>query len=81
MSVSDLVNEISSAENDRDWSRLAKLFHERASIVHPGIGAVIGRDANVAVIQFIVGALSGYTWAMASSNAYASIAWLAARIP
>jgi predicted ester cyclase len=55
-----LVNAISAAENEYDWERLGPLFSDQVTIVHPGIGPVVGRDANLAVIQFIVGAISGY---------------------
>jgi predicted ester cyclase len=55
-----LVGAISDAENEYDWDRLGPLFSDQVTIVHPGIGPVVGRDPNLAVIQFIVGAISGY---------------------
>lgn len=56
----ELVDAISAAENARDWERLAALFSDQVAIVHPGIGPVVGRDANVGLIRFIVAAISGY---------------------
>ena len=29
--------------------------------MHPGIGPVVGRDANISVMKFIIGAIEGYT--------------------
>ena len=60
MEVSALVEAISAAENEYDWERLGPLFSDQVTIVHPGLGPVVGRDANLAVIQFLVGAISGY---------------------
>lgn len=57
----DLVRAISAAENARDWERLAALFADQVTVVHPGIGPVVGRAANVGVIQFIAAAISGYS--------------------
>jgi predicted ester cyclase len=56
----ELVDAISVAENAYDWDRLGAMFSDQVTIVHPGVGPVVGRDANVAVIRFIVGAISGY---------------------
>lgn len=55
-----LVEQIGAAENDRDWARLGELFDEQVTIVHPGLGPVVGRDANIAVIRFISDAMDGY---------------------
>ena len=55
-----LVDAISAAENDYDWERLGPLFSDEVTVVHPGIGPVVGRDTNLAVIQLIVGAIEGY---------------------
>ena len=49
-----------AAENERDWERLGALFHEDVTIVHPGIGPVPGRESNIAVMQFVIGAVDGY---------------------
>jgi predicted ester cyclase len=57
----ELVDAISAAENARDWERLGPLFSDHVTIVHPGIGPVVGRDANLGIIRFIVAAISGYT--------------------
>jgi hypothetical protein len=57
----ELVDAISAAENARDWERLGALFSDQVTIVHPGIGPVVGRDANLGIIRFIVAAISGYT--------------------
>jgi predicted ester cyclase len=61
METSEVVAAIADAENERDWVRLAELFDEQVTIVHPGIGPVVGRDANISVMQFIIGAIEGYT--------------------
>jgi predicted ester cyclase len=61
METRELVVAIADAENERDWARLAELFDEQVTIVHPGIGPVVGRDANISVMQFIIGAIEGYT--------------------
>ena len=54
------MDAISAAENAHDWERLAALFADQVTIVHPGIGPVVGRDANIGVVRFIVAAISGY---------------------
>jgi predicted ester cyclase len=56
----ELVGAISAAENAYDWDRLGSLFSDQITISHPGIGPVVGRDANLGVIRFIVAAISGY---------------------
>ena len=61
METKELVSAISAAENARDWERLGPLFAEHVTIVHPGMGPVVGRDANLGIIRFIVAAISGYT--------------------
>lgn len=61
MDTRELVAAISAAENAYDWDRLGSLFSDQVTIVHPGIGPVVGRDANLGVIRFIVAAISGYT--------------------
>lgn len=61
METRELVNAISAAENASEWERLGSLFSDQVTIVHPGIGPVVGRDANLGVIRFIVAAISGYT--------------------
>lgn len=56
----DLVHAISAAENARDWERLATLFAAQVTITHPGIGPVVGREANIGVIRFLVAAIGSY---------------------
>ena len=60
MDTDSLIAAIAAAENDNDWERLGSLFSDQVTIVHPGIGPVVGVAANLAVVQFIVGAISGY---------------------
>jgi predicted ester cyclase len=55
-----LVAAIAVAENDHAWDQLGELFDEHVTIVHPGLGPVVGREANIAVMKFIVGAIDGY---------------------
>jgi len=50
METRELVAAIADAENERDWARLAELFDEQITIMHPGIGPVIGRDANISAM-------------------------------
>jgi ketosteroid isomerase-like protein len=61
MNTDEVVAAIAVAENGQDWAALAALFAEDVTIVHPGLGPVPGREANVAVMQLILGAISGYT--------------------
>lgn len=60
MDTRELIAAISAAENAHDWDRLGALFSDQVTIDHPGIGPVVGRAANLGVIRFIVGAISGY---------------------
>jgi predicted ester cyclase len=55
-----LVAAIAGAENDHAWDQLGELFDEHVTIVHPGLGPVVGRESNIAVMKSIVGAIDGY---------------------
>ena len=55
-----LLDAISEAENSYDWDRLGLLFADQVTIEHPGVGPLVGRDANLAFMRFFIGAISGY---------------------
>ena len=60
METRDLVEALAVAENERKWERLAELLDDDVTITHPGVGPIVGRDANLAVMKLIIGAWDGY---------------------
>lgn len=60
MNLTELTARLEAAENDRDWPQFAALLDPDVTIVHPGIGPVVGVDANMMVMQLITGAIEGY---------------------
>ena len=60
MDLTELTAHLEAAENDGDWERFADLLDPDVTIVHPGIGAVVGVEANVMVMQLITAAIEDY---------------------
>jgi steroid delta-isomerase-like uncharacterized protein len=51
---------ISEAENAHQWERMGQLFSDDVIIVHPGLGELVGREANMGWIKMFAGAIDDY---------------------